>query len=85
MAALDFFGFVSGALGIVSFTQSHLPVYVPNQTKVRIFAGFGTTASAGTGGSVPAVALWDGVGGLIGSSGIENDYIPDGSFVDLTV
>lgn len=85
MAALDFFGFVSGTLGIVSFLQSNLPVYVPNQTKVRVFAGLGTTASTGTGGSVPAVALWDGVGGFIGSSGIEDDYIPDGSFVDLTV
>jgi hypothetical protein len=73
------------ALDIVSLLQSSLPVYVPSQTKVRIFAGLGSTVSTGTNGNVLAVALWVGVGGFIGSLGIKEGYTPDGGFVDLAV
>ena len=84
LSPLDFFGFVSSALGIVSFVQSNLPLHDPDQTKVRIFAGLGLS-STGTAGNVPTVALWDALGGFIGSSGPVIDTVSGGSFVDLSV
>jgi len=67
------------------FTVNNLPVQVPNQTKVRIFAGLGLNSTSGTGGNCPTVALWDGSGGFIGSSGPVVDSIGSGDFVDLDV
>jgi hypothetical protein len=85
LSILDFFGFASGALGVVGFAQSNLPVHVPNQTKVRVFAGLGLNSSTGTGGNLPTVALWDGIGSFIGYMGAIIDSLGNGDFVDLTV
>jgi hypothetical protein len=85
LSFLDFFGFASGVLGIVGFAQSNLPVRVPNQTTVRVFAGLGLNSSTGTGGSLPTVASWDGIGNFIGSSGPVIDSLGRGDFVDLEV
>jgi hypothetical protein len=82
---LNIFGFAASTLGIVGFTENNLPVQVPNQTKVRIFAGLGLNSTSGTGGNCPTVALWDGSGGFIGSSGPVVDSIGSGDFVDLDV